>query len=182
MVQSIKGAGSLSRKLTAILVLSAMATLGYAADNSIYINQSGDNSAITVTQDGAGNVMRGVQGTGSGNTTPATINGNSNTVTVDQVGTGNILNFGIATAIANGSPLQNGNTYLYTVNGNNNIGTIDSNNNGSGQSASNFVSVTQTGNTNVADVNVLGTNNAITATTAGGNVNSMDQATYKTSL
>ena len=106
------GVGKLSRKLLTILMLSGMTSLGYAADNSIYINQSGDNSAITVTQDGAGNVMRGIQGTGSGNTTPSTINGNSNTVTVDQVGTGNTLNFGIATAIANSNPLQTA-THFY---------------------------------------------------------------------
>ena len=31
---------------------------GYAADNSVYIDQTGDNSTITMTQDGSGN--RGV--------------------------------------------------------------------------------------------------------------------------
>jgi hypothetical protein len=172
MITSKTGAGSLSRKLTAILVLSAMSTLGYTADNSIYINQSGSTSEINMIQDGAGNVVRGVQGVGGGNTTPATINGDSNTVTVNQVGTGNTLNFGIQTTI-DANPLTNGNTFNYSVTGNNATATIDSNANGAGSSASNYLNVIQTGNYAGLTANILGSNNSIVASTAGGSNNTI---------
>ena len=62
------------------LAILCFAMLGfvnsYAVDNSIYIDQSGDSSTISVTQDGAGNVVRGIGG--SDNTTRANIYGNSN--------------------------------------------------------------------------------------------------------
>ena len=41
----------------ALLAVLSIAT--QAADNSIYIDQAGDNAVISVTQDGAGNVVRG---------------------------------------------------------------------------------------------------------------------------
>ena len=66
-----------------------------AADNSIYIDQTGDNATIAVTQDGTTNVVRGIQGVGSSNTTPAKIYGDGNDVSVSQVGNGNTLNLGV---------------------------------------------------------------------------------------
>jgi hypothetical protein len=141
----------------------------FASDNSIYIDQSGDNSTIVVTQDGAGNVMRGIQGTGSSNATPANIYGDSNQVTVNQVGSGNILSFGIKTTIAAGA---SGNVFNYSVIGNNATAVINSNNNGLGVSASNSIDIQQTGNTSNANVNVLGSKNIITAVTSGGASNS----------
>ena len=74
--------------------------MAFSADNSIYITQSGNNTTVTMNQDGAGNVVRGIQGTGTNNTTPASIVGNTNTVTVNQVGTGNTLDFGVNTGIS----------------------------------------------------------------------------------
>ena len=56
-------------------MLALSMTFVMAADNSIYIDQAGDNSTISVTQDGAGNTVRGIQGVGTGNTTPAIIRG-----------------------------------------------------------------------------------------------------------
>ena len=72
----------------ALLAVLSIAT--QAADNSIYIDQAGDNAVISVTQDGAGNVVRGIQGVGTGNTTPARIQGDGNQVTVSQIGSGKI--------------------------------------------------------------------------------------------
>ena len=46
------------------VVLALFATTAFAADNSIYIDQSGDNSTIDITQTGAGNVVRVIQGVG----------------------------------------------------------------------------------------------------------------------
>jgi hypothetical protein len=61
MKTSLKGAGNLSRKLITILVMAAMPGLGHTADNSIYIDQSGSGATVAITQDGFGNVVRGVQ-------------------------------------------------------------------------------------------------------------------------
>lgn len=175
MTISLKGAGSLSRKLTAILITAGMllSGLGFAADNSIYIDQSGDNTSVTVTQDGAGNVVRGIQvpGGGTSNTTPAKIYGDSNTVVVEQIGSGSRLDFGINTTIA-ATPQAGGNMFRYKVTGNNAVAIINSNNDGQGTSASNIVDVEQTGNNAYANINVLGTNNKITAVTTGGANNS----------
>ena len=74
----------------------------YSADNSIYIDQSGSGATISITQDGYGNVVRGIQGSGSDNTTPATIYGDNNQVTVNQVGNGNTLSMGIRTTTGSG--------------------------------------------------------------------------------
>ena len=77
----------------AVVLLASLFTgnTSFSADNSIYITQSGNNTTVTMTQDGAGNVVRGIQGVGTDNTTPANIFGNANAVTVNQVGTGNTL-------------------------------------------------------------------------------------------
>jgi len=82
----------------------------FASDNSIYIDQTGDNAVISITQDGTGNIVRGIQGTGTSNTTPAGIYGDGNEVTVNQVGSGNVLNMGINRGTGTGTT---GNTVTY---------------------------------------------------------------------
>lgn len=159
-------------KLKAILLAVALSFGVQAADNSIYVDQSGDNASVTVTQDGAGNVVRGIQGVGSSNTTPAKIYGDNNTVNVEQIGSGNTLNFGVRTTIAT-TPQTGGNTFNYKITGNNSTAIINSNNDGLGTSASNKVDIEQTGNNAYANVNILGSNNAYTAVTDGGNNNSL---------
>ena len=62
-------------KILVSVLLAFGIGIAYGADNSIYIDQSGDNSTIAVTQDGAGNVVRGIQGVGTSNTTPSRIVG-----------------------------------------------------------------------------------------------------------
>jgi len=154
------------RNFRLVAVIASMFALNaYAADNNIYIQQSGDNSTVTMTQDGAGNIVQGLGGSASN----SIINGNNNTVTVDQVGTGNTLNFGVQTSMAKGLV---GNNYSYTVTGNNATAIIDSNNNGNNTSASNNINVTQTGNYANLNVNVLGSGNNIAAATAGRDYNS----------
>ena len=177
MKQSIKGAGSLSRKLTAILLSVAMLVTGVAlaADNSIYIDQSGSNSAISITQDGYGNVVKGID---SGNTTPATIYGINNAVTVNQVGISNTLSLGIQTTNGGTTTLPDGSTVSvptinYSVTGNNATAVINSNNSGSGSSEGTYIDIEQTGNYANANINVLGNNNALKAVTSGGDNNSV---------
>ena len=45
----------------AVAMLAIVMSVGvYSADNSIYIDQSGSNSTISITQDGYGNVVKGI--------------------------------------------------------------------------------------------------------------------------
>ena len=149
-----------------VVLASIFASTAYAADNNIYIQQSGDNTNVLMVQDGAGNT---VQGVGAPNSN-AVINGNNNGVLVEQIGTGNIMGLGLQTTIANGA--LSGNNFSYIVNGNNANAIIDSNNNGQGISANNTINVSQTGNNANLNVNVLGSTNNINAVTSGGNGNS----------
>ena len=157
------------------VVLALFANVVFAADNSIYIDQAGDNSTIGITQSGAGNVVRGIQGVGTSNVTPAKINGNGNTVTVNQVGQSNTLDLGINTSAATGA--TGGNTYSYSVTGNNATAVINSNNAGTGTSGSNSVDIAQTGNNANANVNILGSKNVFNVITSGGASNSVINTT-----
>jgi hypothetical protein len=158
MVKRMKGTGSIPRKFTAILALAVMSMSGYAADNSIYIDQSGDNATITMTQDGAGNRVRAIQSVGSGNTTPAKIYGDNNQVTVTQTGSGNTLDLGMTTATGTGNP-----TVSYSITGNNATAIINTNNDGQGTSVSNIIDITQIGNAGNVVVAMLGSQNTLTS-------------------
>jgi hypothetical protein len=136
----------------------------FAADNSVYIDQTGDNSVITMTQDGSANRIRGIQGTGTGNTTPVKIVGDNVTLTVDQIGSGNVLNLGVVTNTVSGGVDT---SVIYRVDGNNAVATIDMNNDGQGTALSNIINIDQTGNNTVANINMLGSNNQFNAVTDG---------------
>ena len=154
------------------LFLSLMMMLSinvFAADNSIYIDQTGDSSTIDITQTGAGNVVRGIQGVGTGNTTRAKIYGNSNVIDIRQIGATNTLNLGVNATIA--SPRAYGIDLKYYVTGNSGSATINSNNAGSGTSGSNFIDIRQTGNSAGINLNMLGSKNSFTAVTSGGSSN-----------
>ena len=154
------------------LFLSLMMMLSinvFAADNSIYIDQTGDSSTIDITQTGAGNVVRGIQGVGTGNTTRAKIYGNSNAIDIRQIGATNTLNLGVNATIA--SPRAYGIDLTYYVTGNSGSATINSNNAGSGTSGSNFIDIRQTGNSAGINLNILGSKNSFTAVTSGGSSN-----------
>ena len=157
-----------TRSLTkiAVAVVALVMSVGvYAVDNSIYIDQTGDNATINISQDGAGNRVRGIQGVGTGNTTPAVINGDGMQVNVTQVGAGNVLNMGIVSTTANGSTPT---SVSYNVSGGNNTGTINLNADGQGANSSSLVDITQTNGNNITNVNMLGSNNSLTANQSGG--------------
>ena len=163
------------KKIIAIAISTIMMGSVWAADNSIYIDQSGSNSTISITQDGYGNVVKGIN---SGNTTPATIYGINNQVTVNQVGMSNTLSLGVQTTTGGTTTLPDGSTVSvptikYSVTGNNATAVIDSNNDGAGASRGTYISIDQTGNSANANINVRGNNNAITAVTSGGDNNSV---------
>lgn len=158
-----------SLKLFIMILLFSISA--FAADNSIYIDQSGDNSTIDVTQTGAGNVIRGIQGVGTGNTTPAKIYGNNSNIDIQQIGSTNTLNLGLNVSTAAGRAY--GIDLTYYVTGNNGTATINSNNAGSGTSGSNFIDVRQTGNSAGINLNILGSKNDFTAVTSGGASNTI---------
>lgn len=72
--------------LVMALMTSSLAT-AQSTQNSVYIDQIGDNAAVTIKQQGQGNEI--------GNTTtqtPLTVQGNGQTVNVDQTGNNNKIN------------------------------------------------------------------------------------------
>lgn len=140
---------------------------GYAADNSVYIDQTGDNSTITMTQDGSGNRIKGIlaNGTAGNNTDHSVLSGNNQTVVIQQVGQNNVLSMGLKTAIgSNGKGIDL--TYIATNGGN--TAYINSNNDGTGQSQGNTVNINQSGGNAVTNLNLLGNDNSLAVTTAGG--------------
>ena len=146
-----------------------LAAWAYAADNSIYIDQSGNNTVVTMTQDGTGNVVAGIQGAGTTNATPSILYGNYNTITVDQIGTGNTLFMGLRTSVSTDALISN--NFSYILHGNNAKAVIDSNNDGQNTSMSNNVYINQNGNYAEVNANILGVTNNLTVNTVGGDHN-----------
>jgi hypothetical protein len=170
MDKRMKGGGGLSRKVLTILVLSAMASLGHAADNSIYIDQAGDFANITINQDGAGNQVRGLSAVSSNDpTAPAIIRGDNVNVNVNQTGSTNKLNLGIDATMGTNASVN----FTYsTVNSGNLIGSNNTATFQLGTSSSRasdtIVGVTQLNGGNTANVSIVGSDNQLTATQTGG--------------
>ena len=118
MIKSVKGGGGLSRKLLAILMASGMMSSGAFA-NDVYMEQVGDNSIISITQSGAGNLINGNVG-GTGNTDDAAlIKGDLNDVTITQIGSSNTLSL-----ILNNQSSGTGSTVVVAAMGSGNTQTI----------------------------------------------------------
>ena len=129
-----KDFGKLSSKLLTALVFAGIVTRSYAADNSIYIDQSGDFATVTVTQDGASNQVKGINGAKD---TPAKIYGDGATIEVEQTGSGNSLSLGVVTGQAGGQSTN----IKYKVTGNNATAVIDMNNLNATASLANSIDV-----------------------------------------
>jgi hypothetical protein len=165
------GGSGLSRKLLTVMLLSVSA-ISWATDNSVYIDQAGDNSTITMTQDGAGNRVKGIltNGTAGGNTDPAKLVGNNQTVTINQVGPNNMLTLGANSTIGtNGKGID----INYSVDVGGNVGFINSNNNGQGVSAGSLIDIIQLGGNAIATISMLGNTNSLTVRSSGGGGNSI---------
>jgi hypothetical protein len=171
MIKRTKGAGELSRKLLTILVLSAMAPLGKAADNSIYIDQSGDFATVTINQDGAGNQVKGLTSAVATNsaTDPALIRGNNVSVNINQTGSNNKMGLGIDATMGSSksvdftySTVNNGN-----ITGSNNLATFQIGTSNA-RASDTIVNVTQLNGGNTAEVRMSGSDNQLTATQSGG--------------
>jgi hypothetical protein len=118
MIKRVKGGGELSRKLLAILMASGMMSSGAWA-NDVYIEQVGDNTTVSITQTGAGNLVNGNVG-GLGNTDDAAlIKGDLNSVTISQIGASNTLSM-----IINNESNGTGSTVVVSADGSNNNQTI----------------------------------------------------------
>ena len=171
MDKRIKGAGKLSRKLLTILMLSGMTTLGHAADNSIYIDQSGDYADVTINQDGAGNQVKGLTSAVATNspTDPAIIRGDGVNVNINQTGSNNKLGLGIDATMGTNksvdltySTVNSGN-----ISGSNNIARFQLGTS-SARASDTIVSVIQLNGNNLANVSMTGSDNQLTATQSGG--------------
>lgn len=155
------------KKLTRLLMAMLLSTsLVYAADNSIYIDQAGDNSTISITQDGSGNEVYDV-GAGATSTTAATLTGDSQTLDIRQIGAGNKLKIGVNSTVSSGVGVD----LTYYITGSNSVATIDFNDDGQGTLSNLVFDVRQTGNYNDLFADILGTDNTVTATATGGDYN-----------
>ncbi len=163
-------------KLMAVIAAAMFWGSGYAADNSIYIDQSGDNSTITMTQDGSGNKVKGilVNGTAGGTTDAAKLTGDAQTINIEQTGATNVLSLGVNTT-QGGSVTGYANIGVnlnYQVSGGGNTGYININNNGLGTAKGNVVSIVQSGGSASTTLNMTGTSNSLGVTQSGGTNNS----------
>ncbi len=149
------GRGGLSRKLLAILMTSGMMSSGAFA-NDVYVEQIGDNSSVSITQTGAGNMVNGNVG-GTGNADDAAIiRGDLNNVTINQIGASNIVSM-----IINNETNGTGATVVVSADGSNNTQTI-----GCGTALSSAC------NASVIRSEITGNNNNTVQTLSGGVVQS----------
>jgi hypothetical protein len=146
-------------RMIAFLSFFVMVNYGYAAGNSIYIDQIGDGSNISLTQTGSGN------GIGTP-TTRSSFNGNNNTVTVSQIGNQNNQ---LINVVGDGVTLNS------TITGNTNQVDIDC----SGCTASSITS-SVTGSSNLVTITNDGLNN--TALTIDSDNNTVNLTNNSTSI
>jgi hypothetical protein len=155
MKKRIKGGGGLSRKLLAILMASGMMSSGALA-NDVYVEQIGDNTSVSITQTGAGNLVNGNVG-GTGNTDDAAIiRGDLNDVTISQIGASNTVSM-----IINNETSGAGSTVVISALGSGNNQTI-----GCGSALSSNC------NASVIRSEISGNNNNTVQTLSGGVVQS----------
>jgi hypothetical protein len=159
MEKRTTGIGGLSRKLSAILVITAMWSLGAQA-NEIYVEQVGSSSTINITQQGTDNRIGDA-------TTPAYIGSGSNTVTIDQIGSTNVLDM-----VVNGA----GTDVIVTTTGDNNTQTINCGTTTSDGCSGSYIKQQVTGDSNTvtqdlgsganhtSEINVTGDSNSVTHT------------------
>jgi hypothetical protein len=171
MKKRMTGASGLSRKILTVMLFGISVT-SWAVDNSIYIDQTGDNSTITMTQDGSGNKVKGIltNGTAGASTDPVKLKGDIQTVTINQTGPNNILTLGANSTVGtNGKGID----INYSVDTGGNVGFINSNNNGNAVSAGNLIDIIQLGGNAVTNVSMLGNTNSLTVRSSGGGGNSI---------
>lgn len=155
MKKRITGGGKLSRKVLTSLMMAGMLSSGAWA-NDVYVEQIGDNSIISITQTGAGNMVNGNVG-GTGNTDDAAIiRGDLNNVTISQIGASNTISM-----IINNETSGTGSTVVVSADGSNNNQTI-----GCG------TALNSSCNASIIRSEITGNNNNTVQTLSGGVVQS----------
>jgi hypothetical protein len=155
MKNRMTGSGELSRKILAILMTAVMLSSGAFA-NDVYVEQIGDNSTVSITQTGAGNMVNGNVG-GTGNVDDmALIRGDLNDVTINQIGSGNILSL-----ILNNESNGTGSTVVISADGSNNT-----------QDISCGTALSSSCNASIIRSEITGNNNNTVQTLSGGTVQS----------
>jgi hypothetical protein len=170
MKTSIKGKGVLSKKVLTMVMLAVMPMFSSAADNTIYIDQAGDFTNVTINQDGSGNQVRGLSAVQSNDpTSPAIIRGNGVNLNINQTGANNKMNLGID---ANMGTTKSVDFTYSTVNsgnlsGSNNVATFQLGTSNA-KASDTIVVVTQLNGGNTANVSITGSDNQLTAFQEGG--------------
>ena len=155
MKNIIKNSDRMLKKLLVALAVSGLVSAGAWA-NDVYIEQIGDNSTVSITQTGAGNLVNGNVG-GSGSTDDAAlIRGDLNNVTISQIGAANTLSL-----VLNNETNGTGATVVVSADGSGNNQTISC---GSAL-ASNC-------NASIIRSEIVGNNNNTVQTLSGGTVQS----------
>jgi hypothetical protein len=149
MKRIIKNSSALWKNL---LAAALVATASLAVANEIYIDQIGDNSTVSVTQTGAGNIVNGnVGGTGA-NDDAAIVRGDLNTVTITQIGASNT-----ASIVINNETNGTGAAVVVSADGSGNNQTV-----GCG------TALASTCNANTIRSEIVGNNNTTVQTLSGG--------------
>ena len=147
-------------KLKAIVFIMAVLGLTNVHSNEVYIDQVGDNSTVTIVQDGTGNKV-------GDSATPAFIGGGSNIVNIQQIGGGNEL-----AMVVNGAATE----VVVDTTGDNNIQTISCGTTSTASCSSSTIKQVVVGDSNIitqslgtganhySEINVTGSTNTITHT------------------
>jgi hypothetical protein len=155
MKKRITGVGKLSRKVLTSLMMAGMLSSGAWA-NDVYVEQIGDNSSVSITQTGAGNMVNGnLAGLGNSDD-PALIRGDLNDVTINQLGSGNILSL-----ILNNENNGTGATVVLSADGSSNT-----------QNISCGTALSSSCNASIIRSEITGNNNNTVQTLSGGAVQS----------
>ena len=147
-------------KLKAIVFIMAVLGLTNVHSNEVYIDQVGDASTVTITQDGTGNKI-------GDSAIPVFIGGGSNVVNISQIGTGNEL-----AMVVNGAATE----VVVDTTGSNNLQTISCGTTSTASCSSSFIKQVVNGDNNIitqalgtganhnSEINVVGSTNTITHT------------------
>ena len=155
MKKRITGVGKLSRKVLTSLMMAGMLSSGAWA-NDVYVEQIGDNSSVSITQTGAGNMVNGnLAGLGNSDD-PALIRGDLNDVTINQLGSGNILSL-----ILNNENNGTGATVVLSADGSSNT-----------QNVSCGTALSSSCNASIIRSEIVGSNNNTVQTLSGGAIKS----------
>lgn len=155
MKKRITGGGKLSRKVLTSLMMAGMLSSGAWA-NDVYVEQIGDNSTVSITQTGAGNMVNGNLGMLGNADDPALIRGDLNDVTINQLGSGNILSL-----ILNNENNGTGATVVLSADGSSNT-----------QNVSCGTALSSSCNASIIRSEITGSNNNTVQTLSGGAIKS----------